>query len=367
MSTIIKLLKDGDLNEENINVKKNEIFTLENFIEKLGIDEIEHHILHTWELEKNKNLLLIGKKDETDEENIHQLPIPFEYQFYGDLYLVIVNDKKYQNIDLDSFENIYNALYLNMDEEEQLNEDNEYSSENDDNTFDEELEVVEDYGDNFSDDSDLDEAIEEEEKKIVRKANKIKKVIKDEPKDILFEEIELKILKNDIRIKMLDIFYSLIENITEDEKTYFKHIERELFNYTIENGISKNVMPTWNILFKNIYINKARSLYTNLCKNNYVNNVRLLDRLRNQEFTPKQFINLSHQDMFPEHWKELIDEKYRRDKVLYETKKEAMTDQFKCGKCRSKETCYYEMQTRSADESMTIFITCLNCGNRWKS
>ena len=38
------------------------------------------------------------------------------------------------------------------------------------------------------------------------------------------------------------------------------------------------------------------------------------------------------QEQMPENWKELIDEKYRKDKVLYETKKEAMTDQFKCGK-----------------------------------
>ena len=76
---------------------------------------------------------------------------------------------------------------------------------------------------------------------------------------------------------------------------------------------------------------------------------------------------MSPNELFPENWKELIDEKYRRDKILYETKKEAMTDQFKCGKCSSRETCYFEMQTRSADEPMTIFITCLNCGNRWKN
>ncbi len=45
----------------------------------------------------------------------------------------------------------------------------------------------------------------------------------------------------------------------------------------------------------------------------------------------------------------------------------AMTDEFKCKRCKSRKTTYYEMQTRSADEPMTIFITCLTCGNRWKS
>jgi hypothetical protein len=27
---------------------------------------------------------------------------------------------------------------------------------------------------------------------------------------------------------------------------------------------------------------------------------------------------------------------------------------------------YYQMQTRSADEPMTTFVSCLNCNNRWK-
>ena len=108
-------------------------------------------------------------------------------------------------------------------------------------------------------------------------------------------------------------------------------------------------------------------MYVNLSPSSYVNNKRLFERMKKNEFTPERLVNMSMQDLFPENWKQLIDEKYRKNKVLYETKKEAMTDQFKCRKCKSRETCYYEMQTRSADEPMTIFITCLNCGNRWKN
>ena len=42
------------------------------------------------------------------------------------------------------------------------------------------------------------------------------------------------------------------------------------------------------------------------------------------------------------------------------------TDMFKCGKCQKRKTSYYQMQTRSADEPMTTFVTCLNCDHRWK-
>jgi len=42
------------------------------------------------------------------------------------------------------------------------------------------------------------------------------------------------------------------------------------------------------------------------------------------------------------------------------------TDMFTCGKCKQKKCTYYQMQTRSADEPMTVFVTCVNCGNRWR-
>lgn len=37
-----------------------------------------------------------------------------------------------------------------------------------------------------------------------------------------------------------------------------------------------------------------------------------------------------------------------------------------CGKCGMSKTTSYEMQTRSADEPMTIFAKCLCCENRWR-
>lgn len=45
---------------------------------------------------------------------------------------------------------------------------------------------------------------------------------------------------------------------------------------------------------------------------------------------------------------------------------EAAQGQFPCFKCRTNKTVYFQMQTRSSDEPMTTFVTCLECGNRWK-
>ncbi|CAO2826744.1 uncharacterized protein LOC130800357 [Amaranthus tricolor] len=44
------------------------------------------------------------------------------------------------------------------------------------------------------------------------------------------------------------------------------------------------------------------------------------------------------------------------------------TTEAPCPKCHHGKASFYQMQTRSADEPMTIFYTCLNesCGHKWK-
>lgn len=39
---------------------------------------------------------------------------------------------------------------------------------------------------------------------------------------------------------------------------------------------------------------------------------------------------------------------------------------FVCKKCKGDKTTYYQMQTRSSDEPMTVFVTCLSCGTKWR-
>jgi len=60
-----------------------------------------------------------------------------------------------------------------------------------------------------------------------------------------------------------------------------------------------------------------------------------------------------------------IKEEIMKDVMVADGPK-AETDQFQCNKCKKRRCTYFQMQTRSADEPMTTFIKCLECGNNWK-
>uniref|UniRef100_A0A7N0THK4 Transcription elongation factor n=1 Tax=Kalanchoe fedtschenkoi TaxID=63787 RepID=A0A7N0THK4_KALFE len=86
------------------------------------------------------------------------------------------------------------------------------------------------------------------------------------------------------------------------------------------------------------------------------------------QIPPEKIPTLSAEDMASDERKSKNDEIKR--KALLECEREAApkstTDQFKCGRCGQRKTTYYQMQTRSADEPMTTFVTCVNCNNHWK-
>ena len=70
--------------------------------------------------------------------------------------------------------------------------------------------------------------------------------------------------------------------------------------------------------------------------------------------------------MFPESWKNIIDEKVRKDRIAFEIRTEhTVQGVYKCGRCKERNCTYYLLQVRCSDEPMTTFINCLNCGHRW--
>ena len=140
------------------------------------------------------------------------------------------------------------------------------------------------------------------------------------------------------------------------------NLEKGILNYSIENAEKRNLVKRWdNIYFAQIYIDRLRTIIINL-----KNNKNLLEDLINKKFKAHKLAFMSHQEMFPERWEELINKKKIRDQHRYTPKLDANTDNFTCRKCKSSRCSYYQLQTRSADEPMTTFVTCIDCGNRWK-
>ena len=141
------------------------------------------------------------------------------------------------------------------------------------------------------------------------------------------------------------------------------NMEKAIFNYAIKECRNRKIICKWdNPLFVQIYIDHLRSIHVNM------KNPMNYELIVSQSIAPKDFVFMTHQEMNPSRWEELIKAKRIRDENKFNAKIEASTDMFTCPKstCRSKKCTYYELQTRSADEPATIFVTCLDCGKNFK-
>ncbi len=139
------------------------------------------------------------------------------------------------------------------------------------------------------------------------------------------------------------------------------NIEKGIYNYTIDEAGRKKLVKKWeNIHFVEIYLTRFRTIFNNLKSSSY-----LLEDIKNKKWKPHEVAFLSHYEMSPLRWEKLIKEKQERDKNIYDVQQK-INSEFKCRRCKSNNCSYYQLQTRSADEPMTTFVSCQNCGNRWK-
>jgi DNA-directed RNA polymerase subunit M/transcription elongation factor TFIIS len=159
------------------------------------------------------------------------------------------------------------------------------------------------------------------------------------------------------RKRISTYFGKLVKNETIGE-----NIELSIFNYTIQDAAFRQIIKKWtNPKFCELYSARLKTMIYNLKKED------LLERIKSNQVTAKMLASMTHQEMLPEKWRARMEMKTQRDKSKLSTNIEASTDLFTCKKCRSKKCTYYELQTRSADEPATIFITCLDCGKNWKN
>jgi hypothetical protein len=167
------------------------------------------------------------------------------------------------------------------------------------------------------------------------------------------------------RVKCLSILQFLADKFSQ---TDIRVLEKAIFEASYEYAKTQYIACNWKVQsFCEVYQQKMKSVVSNIHPNSPVKNTRLLNRVLEGEFELSSIPAMSSYDMFPEKWFALKDKLLQREQKILEGNKSMATDQFKCRRCSKRECTYYELQTRSADEPMTIFITCLNCGKEWRN
>jgi hypothetical protein len=138
-----------------------------------------------------------------------------------------------------------------------------------------------------------------------------------------------------------------------------RDIEKGVFKKTLEFCEEKNIIPHFNnSLFERLYKYYAIMNYSHMNQFEYIK-----DRLLAGDLKGWELAYLSHYEVNPEGWRQLQELQDRREEKQLEGNKALATDQFKCRACGQRVCTYYQMQTRSADEPMTTFISCLNCSD----
>ena len=159
----------------------------------------------------------------------------------------------------------------------------------------------------------------------------------------------------------IDKFSAVFDLVVDDPIVL--NLEKCIFNETIKYCKEKSIELKWsNINFSKKYSQLARKVLANITYTPNANEVK--QKILKNIWPPETIASKTHQELNPEYYEELkikIMEKY-----INKNTEQEHDGFFVCGKCKSKKTTYTQAQTRSADEPMTTFVTCLNCDHRWK-
>lgn len=147
------------------------------------------------------------------------------------------------------------------------------------------------------------------------------------------------------------------------------NVEKGIYNSVVQKAIEMNVLRKWdNDRFADVYYQRVKTVTSNLDPRSYVHaadaTTRLLARTLPQgDLRPHEVAFLTPAQMQPARWAQLQEAHARKQKEYVPTD---FVTLYRCAKCGERKTTVCEMQTRSADEAMTLFITCFSCKHRWR-
>ncbi|KAL7620694.1 transcription elongation factor TFIIS [Parahypoxylon ruwenzoriense] len=113
------------------------------------------------------------------------------------------------------------------------------------------------------------------------------------------------------------------------------------------------------------YKDKIRSLFQNL---KVKTNAELGTGVMSGKITAERFVTMTSAELMSQQQRaadaKLEQENMKKAQVPMAEK--SVSDSLECSGCKKKMVSYTQAQTRSADEPMTTFCECMNCGKRWK-
>ncbi len=184
-------------------------------------------------------------------------------------------------------------------------------------------------------------------------------------------ELDTFIPTNSTRKFIFEKFYKLLQDniINEFSENYCKclaiNLEKGIFNYSIQNKPSSTTY--WGNKIQPVYMSRFKHIYSNLDPNSYIQNKSLIWKVLKNDITVHNLcVNMKPEEIFPEIYESYYKAKHEEMNKLIRHNEEKPDGLLRCGKCKKYKTTYTQLQTRSADESLTTFVLCLECGNRWK-
>jgi transcription elongation factor S-II len=346
-------------------------------------------------------------------ENKHELPPPLDSTIYfSDILLIASKDEaSWMNpvtFTQEQYEKFYQKAFggfesageddedTDTDEEEVLEEEvleeESPKKKEEEGVQEEEDEVAEEEGeeDDDEEEDDSDEENDEAEEEYVKppKARTAKKKVcktsfmgtqnagraKQQTLLMRADYVELENVGPIPKDKSTEATYRshILECITKQLGKVLKphvqvKLEEIIFAVSIKDAKAKYVNKHFdNNLFQVCYMSAARRILSNLNQDSYVKNPHLLSRILQGHLSIEHLADMDITDYAPAIYGPLREQMNLREQHLLEGNKAMATDLFKCSRCHKRECTYYELQTRSADEPMTKFITCVNCGSHWK-
>jgi DNA-directed RNA polymerase subunit M/transcription elongation factor TFIIS len=143
----------------------------------------------------------------------------------------------------------------------------------------------------------------------------------------------------------------------QDVKTA-KNVEKQIMEYTkhkLQNVNSQELLSWNDIQVRRTYCRKARSIIYNLSSKNSLKPAQT-DSITSR--TPREWC--------PSLWEPIYKKFSDREKLsLIMDSEDTHQGILQCEQCFSYRTRYIELQTRSADEPMTVYATCLDCMSHW--